>query len=66
MKKKYQILPANGNPCRDCSKRAIGCHSSCAIYQTWKQKYEDLKSKSHDMVGEYEAVKIFRKKKQEL
>lgn len=34
-------MKLNKAPCKDCTKRTIGCHSSCKEYQEWaKQKKE--------------------------
>lgn len=32
MSKAYEGL----SPCKDCEKRALGCHSTCEDYKKWK------------------------------
>lgn len=29
------------SPCKDCTDRCIGCHSTCGDYAIYKQKLED-------------------------
>ena len=45
------------NPCLDCEDRAVGCHSTCEKYISWKvqedkRKEVIAKNKNHD-VDEY-------------
>jgi len=30
-------------PCRDCTKREIGCHSTCKDYKAYRAKHESDK-----------------------
>lgn len=30
------------NPCKDCTKRKIGCHGKCKEYQAWREAYTEL------------------------
>lgn len=34
-------------PCRDCTKREIGCHAKCSDYGEWKKENEALRRKRH-------------------
>lgn len=29
-------------PCRQCSDRKIGCHTTCSHYGTWKEVMEEI------------------------
>lgn len=29
-----------GAPCKDCSKRCVGCHSTCEDYIDWKAEHD--------------------------
>ena len=29
------------NPCWQCTKRRIGCHSECELYISWKKDHEE-------------------------
>jgi len=31
------------NPCRNCNKRHIGCHSKCKEYIDWKAEWDKRK-----------------------
>ena len=33
------------NPCRECKKRAIGCHSKCDDYKEFTKKIEKIREK---------------------
>ena len=33
------------NPCYNCQKRAVGCHSSCGDYKSFKEEKDSLKQK---------------------
>lgn len=33
------------NPCKDCEKRYLGCHSECEQYLDWKKAHQDAKDK---------------------
>lgn len=33
------------NPCYNCIKRSMGCHSRCVDYKTWKEQYDQNKEK---------------------
>lgn len=30
-------------PCKDCKRRAVGCHSSCEDYALYRKKYDAAK-----------------------
>ena len=34
----------NSPPCKDCTDRDKGCHSSCAGYSQWKKELEEKKT----------------------
>ena len=37
----YRGITYNGNPpCKDCTKRCVGCHSTCQIYLDWRKDYD--------------------------
>ena len=38
----YSMAPKY--PCQDCSKRHLGCHSSCASYHQVRDEHERTKS----------------------
>ena len=31
------------NPCRNCTKRVVGCHSTCKDYKDWKKEDQERK-----------------------
>lgn len=31
------------NPCRNCTKRVVGCHSTCKKYKDWKKADKERK-----------------------
>lgn len=31
-------------PCKDCKKRAVGCHSICREYLEWQKKNEERRN----------------------
>lgn len=31
------------NPCMDCNRRQVGCHSSCVDYIGYIEEYRDIK-----------------------
>ena len=33
------------NPCYNCQKRAVGCHSSCDDYKSFREEKDKLKQK---------------------
>lgn len=33
----------NKSTCKDCTKRALGCHSKCAKYAKWKKEVEKMR-----------------------
>lgn len=43
------------NPCKDCTDRAVGCHSTCARY---KQYREDFQRVCHDMHMEQKMQRL--------
>lgn len=32
-------------PCKDCTKREVGCHSKCKAYHDWKADWDKYKVK---------------------
>lgn len=38
-------LPEGNNPCLNCTKRKLGCHSKCKDYQIFKEKVAELRKK---------------------
>jgi len=37
------------SPCKDCSLRVVGCHSSCSLYSDWKNKKDkELLIRKHE------------------
>ena len=30
------------NPCKNCTKRSLGCHARCKDYQNWNKGYHKL------------------------
>jgi len=34
-------------PCRDCTKREIGCHAKCPSYGDWKACNDELRYQRH-------------------
>lgn len=36
----YQMTVA---PCKDCTTRFVGCHSSCSSYKQWKETIKENK-----------------------
>ena len=57
------------NPCKDCTKRVVGCHSTCKDYKDWKEeqvKRRDtiFKNKRKEMYYRSAATtKLHRKKR---
>lgn len=45
------------SPCKDCTDRCIGCHSTCGDYAIYKQKLEENRAKQNAMNAEYEFRK---------
>jgi len=41
------------SPCKECSDRCIGCHSTCGEYAEYKQ---ELERRRHDIKLESESV----------
>jgi hypothetical protein len=40
------------NPCKDCTKREVGCHATCKEHKAWKDFYNkarDTRTKHHDL-----------------
>ena len=35
----------NKQPCRYCTDRVVGCHSTCKKYIDWKKEYDERKQK---------------------
>lgn len=56
-------------PCKDCSNRAVGCHSVCVKYKEYKQTLETEKerhrafSEPNRIFNEYVSDSIKRNKK---
>jgi hypothetical protein len=50
-------------PCKDCAKRALGCHDKCPKYGKWKADREDfLESKrKHRMISDALATSTQRR-----
>lgn len=45
------------SPCKGCTDRCIGCHSTCGDYAIYKQKLEENRAKQSAMNAEYEFRK---------
>ena len=43
------------NPCYNCSKRYVGCHSTCEDHIIWKNNDKELKTKKY---AENDAVRL--------
>lgn len=39
-----------GAPCRFCTDREIGCHSTCKSYLDWKNDREKAKKRYHNYI----------------
>lgn len=37
----------NGNNCKDCKNRYIGCHSTCEVYKKFKENIDNRNTKIH-------------------
>lgn len=35
-------------PCKDCTKRSIGCHDSCMEYKKYLQEFKKAKTKEQE------------------
>lgn len=35
-------------PCRDCSKRKVGCHGECQAYLEWSKKKQEENARIHE------------------
>lgn len=50
----------DGKGCKDCTKRYVGCHSECEIYQNalkkWRERGEKIK-KNKEVMREYERFR---------
>ena len=41
MKKRFLMnMNTEDCPCKNCTSRVVGCHSSCIKYINWKQEHE--------------------------
>lgn len=42
-------LASKGNdaPCKNCSARNVGCHSTCESYISWKKRFEEKKNQAY-------------------
>lgn len=45
------------NPCKDCTKRIIGCHSKCPDYAKHKEKRELEKQSRPAYIATYREAK---------
>lgn len=36
-----EAVKMNGNNCKDCKNRYIGCHSTCEVYKKFKENIEN-------------------------
>ena len=46
----------NDNPCRDCTERIIGCHSTCNRYSEWSAEHKRQKDEIRRKRDEHNAV----------
>ena len=41
MRNDFKFARAPVAPCKDCTDRHYGCHSTCKKYSEWKNNYEE-------------------------
>jgi len=49
------------NPCRNCTKRHIACHSKCKEYIAWKAEWN--KRKEHENKQKEKEILLWRDKR---
>ena len=50
------------NPCKNCTDRAVGCHSGCKKYEEWSNKEKAIKDKiTAEKTKEFEIDSYFEK-----
>ena len=47
------------NPCHNCEKRVVGCHSSCEDYKTFREEKDrqNVKIRAESITADYEVKK---------
>lgn len=40
--------PFSGAPCKNCTRRAVGCHSNCELYSVFKMQRDDLNRRRYE------------------
>ena len=50
-------------PCKDCSKRQVGCHTKCDDYKGWQATGVEVEKKPYVNMAKYKrrSTKIWKK-----
>lgn len=48
------------NPCKNCSRRHIGCHSSCMSYGKWKDERDAMRKQRIKEYNDYDFLKTVK------
>ena len=48
--------------CKGCTRRTLGCHSTCDAYTTWKQEREELAQCHRAEAEKYQYIREQRTK----
>lgn len=54
------------NPCRNCTKRHIACHSICNKYKDWKAEHEAKREFERQVKEEMNNGYPYRRKRGEI
>lgn len=58
------ILVKANLPCKDCTERAVGCHSTCKKYLEQKECYDQAREKRNEEVNQ--AALLYEHKQQAM
>lgn len=48
-------------PCKGCENRKVGCHSSCAMYQAWNERHQQVREEISK--AKNKDIEAYRRKK---
>ena len=69
MREDFNALKGMSSPCKNCTNRKVGCHSSCDRYKDWHGEYSKRKNKireSADLqrkLDDFAIQSVMRKRK---